>query len=108
MTHPIPKLDITALRKALAEDRYLITTHAKQRMGQRKISDQDMKHVVITGDVIENYPQSQPLPKALFMAHVGGEPLYVSCAFDGKYAHIVTVHWYDPNVWIDPWTRRKQ
>jgi hypothetical protein len=42
------------------------------------------------------------------MAHVRGEPLYVSCAFDGTLAHIITVHWYDPSVWIDPWTRRKE
>jgi hypothetical protein len=41
------------------------------------------------------------------MAYVHEEPLYVSCAFDGQTAYIITVHWYDPSVWIDPWTRRK-
>ena len=24
----------------------------------------------------------------------------VSCAFDGSYTHIITVHWYDPNLWL--------
>lgn len=76
-------------------------------MGQRKVSDQDMKHVVVSGDVVEQYPNSLPFPKFLFMALVRKEPLYISCAFDGTYAHIVTVHWYDPEVWSDPWTRRK-
>ena len=71
-------------------------------------SDKGFKRVVTTGDVIEESAESQPFPKALFMARVGGEPLYVSCAFDGEYAHIITAHWYDPNVWIDPWTRRKE
>ena len=99
---------IAALRKAVSENRYIITTHAKQRMGQRKVSDQDMKRVVMTGDVIEQYPDAVPLPKVLFMALVRHEPLYVSCAFDGTYVHIVTVHWYDPAVWSDPWTRRKR
>lgn len=102
------KVDISALRKAVWENRYFITVHAKQRMGQRKVSDKHVKQVVTVGDVIEEYPKAQPLPKVLFMAYVGGEPLYVSCAFDGKYAHIVTVHWYDPKLWIDPWTRRKK
>jgi len=100
-------LDIPALRKAVAQNRYFITIHAKQRMGLRKISDEDVKLVIATGDVIEQYPEAHPLPKALFMARLKGEPLYVSCAFDGTHAYIITVHWYDPNIWIDPWTRRK-
>lgn len=36
-----------------------------------------------------------PDPKALFMAHVRSEPLYVSCAFDGNCVYIITVHRYD-------------
>lgn len=104
----MPKLDIPALRQAVFENRYLITTHAKKRMGQRKVSDQDIKHVVRIGDVIEQHPRARPLPKVLFMAHIREEPLYVSCAFDGRYTHIITVHWYDPNIWVDPWTRRKK
>lgn len=104
----MPTLDIPALRKAVSRNRYFITTHAKQRMGQRKVTDQDVQLVIAMGDVIEQYPEARPFPKALFMARIKGEPLYVSCAFDGKYAHIVTVHWYDPGVWVDPWTRRKE
>ena len=101
------KLDIAALRKAVSEDCYFITTHAKERMGLRRISDRDVKQVIAAGDVIEEHRNAVPFPKALFMKHIKREPLYVSCAFDGRYAYIVTVHWYDPNLWVDPWTRRK-
>src|SRR4051794_38867909 len=102
----MPPLDVAAVQKAVAQDQYLITTHAKQRMGQRQVSDADIKQVIVAGDAIEQSPTAQPFPKALFMAHVRGEPLYVSCAFDGSRAYIITVHWYDPNVWLDPWTRK--
>ena len=101
-------LDIEALRLAVQENRYLITQHAQQRMGLRRITHEDMKYVVAEGDVVEEYPENQPDPKALFMADVRGEPLYVSCAFDGNRAYIVTVHRYDPARWVDPWTRRKE
>lgn len=104
----MPKLDISALRQAVSEDRYLITIHAKQRMGLRQVSDEDMKFVVETGDVIEEYGDARPYPKVLFMAKMDDEPRYVSCAFDGTNAYIITVHWYDPTVWTDPWTRKKQ
>lgn len=104
----MPNLDIAGLVEAVSQNRYFITTHAKERMGLREVVDEDVKEVITTGDVVEVHADAHPFPKALFMAHVGGEPLYVSCAFDGKYAHIITVRLYDPKRWIDPWTRRKQ
>jgi Domain of unknown function (DUF4258) len=102
----MPPLDIPALQQVVAQNRYLITAHAKERMGQRQVTDHDIKHVIAVGDVTEQFPHADPYPKALFMAYVASEPLYVSCAFDGTRAYIITVHWYDPNVWLDPWTRK--
>jgi hypothetical protein len=104
----MPQLDIAALRTAVAENRYLITQHAQQRMGLRRITHANIKYVIASGDVVEQYPDNLPDPKALFMAHVEEQPLYVSCAFDGRYAYIITVHRYDADRWLDPWTRRKE
>jgi len=102
----MPSIDLAALRTAVREDRYLITTHAAQRMGYRKVSHDDIKQVIANGGVVEEHPDNMPDPKILLMTHVREEPLYVSCAFNGRYAYIVTVHWYDPTRWIDPWTRK--
>jgi hypothetical protein len=65
----MPQVDIAALRQAVREDRYLISRHAQERMGLRKITHADLKYVLATGDV-EEHPDNQPDPKALFMAHV--------------------------------------
>src|ERR1700676_3845572 len=92
----MPSIDLADLRRAMQENRYLITTHAMWRMGLRKVSQDDIKQVIAEGDVIEEYPDNLPNPKILVMTHVREEPLYVSCAFDGSYAYIVTVHWSDP------------
>jgi hypothetical protein len=62
--------------------------------------------VIASGDLIEEYSANLPNPKVLLMTHVREEPPYVSCAFDGSCAYIETVDWYDPNRWINPWTRR--
>lgn len=102
----MPQLDIAALRQAVADNHYFITTHAQQRMGLRQVSHDDLKFIVATGDVVEQYPNNQPDPKVFFMAFFKGEPLYVSCAFDGSYAYIITVHRFDPTRWVDPWTRK--
>ncbi len=80
-------IDLEALRAAIRQDRYVITTHVKQRMVLRRVTDEEMKQVVTTGDLIEEYPDATPFVKSLLMAEVGGEPLYVACAFDGRYRH---------------------
>lgn len=59
-------------------------------MGLRKVTHADLKYVLASGEVPEEYPDNQPYPKVLFMAQVQGE-----------------VHWYDAARWLDPWTRRK-
>ena len=82
----MPAIDLEGLRAAVQDDRYIMTTHAKRRTGLRRVTDADMKLVVTTGDLIEEYPKNRPFPKCLLMADVGGEPLYVVCAFDGRYA----------------------
>lgn len=104
----MPAIDLDGLRTAVQDDRYIMTTHAKQRTGIRRVTDAAMKLVVTTGDLIEEYTDAQPFPKCLLMASVGGEPLYVVCAFDGRYAYIITVHRYDPETWEDPWTRKRK
>ena len=73
--------------------------------GSRQVTDDDVKQVVMSGELIETHADAHPFPKALFMALVDGNPLYVSCAFDGRDAYISTVHWYAPDVWIDPQRR---
>jgi hypothetical protein len=103
----MPSLDIPALREAMLNDEYLITTHAKQRMGQRMATDRDIKYVIAEGQVIEQFPRAKPHPKVLFVAPVKGIPLYVSCSFDGNCVFIITVYWHDPKRWTNPWTRRK-
>jgi hypothetical protein len=91
-------IDLAALRKAVQENRYLITAHAMQRMGHRKISQNDIKQVIASGDVIEEHPSNLPDPKVLLMAHVREEPLYVSCAFDGRYAYVNNGSLVRPNA----------
>ena len=99
---------IEAVRAAIRGNRLLVRTHARQRMVERGVTLSDVRHVLLSGDLIEEYPGASPFPKALFMGFVGkGEPLYISCAFDGEQAYVVTAHWYDPERWTDPWTRRR-
>lgn len=100
-------MDLTRLREVVRQNKYMIKQHAKQRMGERQIKDNEIVDVILDGEIIEENPTAHPFPKCLLMKFVrNNEPLYVSVAFDGEHAYIITVHWYDPEKWIDPWTRK--
>jgi hypothetical protein len=60
----MPQADIAALRQAVRDDRYLISRHAQERMGLRKITHTGLKYVVATGDVIEEHPDTSPIRRS--------------------------------------------
>lgn len=50
-----------------------------QRMQERNISKDDVKHVILTGEIIEEYPDDFPNPSCLFFGN----------NLDGKILHVV-------------------
>ena len=68
----MPKLDIPALQKAVSENRYFITTHAKQRMGFRQVSDEDVKRVILSGCWRVNRRAFRRLPVSESTLHGAG------------------------------------
>lgn len=96
------------IRQKLLNGEYIITRHAQRRCDTRNISIEEIKHVILSGEIIENYPRDKPYPSCLILGYVRKKiPLYVLCAI-GELVHIITVHWLDPTKWLDPKTRREK
>lgn len=86
----MPHIDIAALRQAVREDRDLISRHAQERMGLRRITHNDRKLVVATRTSKANRCTSLTPLMATVSVYIG------------------TVHRYDAAKWQDPWTRRRE
>jgi len=96
------------IRLKVLRGEYKITRHAQRRCDTRKISLEEIKLVILTGEIIENYPHDKPYPSCLILGYVKThQPLYVLCAL-GETASIITVHWLDPAKWLDVKTRREK
>jgi len=105
----MPELVIEKIRNAVLAGEINIRRHAHRRMFKRGILFEEAREVILHGDPIETYPKAKPFPAYLFMGLIKEEePLYVLCGFDGETVYIITVHWLDPQKWIDPWTRRRR
>jgi hypothetical protein len=51
----------------MSQFRLIFRVHAIQRMFQRRISEEEVKQVVATGEAIETYPTDKPFPSRLIL-----------------------------------------
>jgi hypothetical protein len=103
--------DQASLRDALANGRVEWRKHVLQRMAERGILQDVVLQVLIEGERIEDYPDAQPYPSALFMALVEGRRLHVVAAFDqrNEWGYVITAYEPDLDHFEDDYrTRRRQ
>jgi len=101
---------ITKIREA-AYQRILFLPHALNRMNApaRMITPVEIRSVVETGIVVENYP-TDPRGHSCLMLGFGkqGRPLHVVCAPRQDYLAIITVYLPDAEKWEADWQTRKE
>jgi hypothetical protein len=68
--------------------------HALERMMARGISRKTEVEVVLTGQMIEEYPREKPYPSALILGWSKEEPFHVVTAFNelGGTCYIITAY----------------
>lgn len=62
-------IDIETLREYYKNDKVLITNHALERCRQRGIKQKDIKNCIMTGEIIEQYPEDFPFPSCLIFGY---------------------------------------
>ena len=86
-----------------------ITLHGHQAMVEEGVSYEDVRHVLMTGDIIEKYPDHQRGACCLVCGRDAGKRfLHVCCTTNLEVAIIITV--YEPKLpkWVTPTIRREK
>jgi len=89
--------------------RIIYRTHAFERMFERGISISDVRHVLVTGDVIMNYPDDRPYPSCLLLGWRGERPLHVVVAINRNENEAIVITAYEPEqaLWESGFRRKK-
>jgi len=85
----------------MSYDRFVFRVHAVQRMAERGITVDDVREVVLNGEVIRDYPDDTPYPSRLILGWRGDRPLHVVAAdnHEAQETIIITVYQPDPDQW---------
>lgn len=99
---------LNRIKELFRLEKVRFSLHAIRRIDERQILISEIEEVIFSGEIIESYPDDDPCSSYLILGYVrNNEPLYILCAV-GEYLTIVTVHWFDPEKWINHRTRRNE
>ena len=102
-------IDINNLRSYYEKERVIITIHAQERLRQRGIRAKDVRNRIMTGEIIEQYPDDFPFPSCLvFGKSVNGKILHVVARDEGTGSRILTAYFPDNIKFEDDLKTRKE
>jgi Domain of unknown function (DUF4258) len=89
--------------------RLVFRVHAIERMFRRRISEEDVRHVLTSGEEIESYPEDTPYPSRLVLGWRGSRPIHVVAAEDDERGRtfVITVYEPTPGHWEPDFRRRR-
>jgi hypothetical protein len=89
--------------------RLVFRAHAIQRMFERRFDEHDVRAVLSSGEVIEEYPADTPYPSRLWLGWRGVRPIHVVAADNSADDEIIIITVYEPDLahWESGFRRRK-
>lgn len=78
-------------------------------MFQRNINVDDVRHVLDTGEVVEDYPDDIPYPSYLMLGWCGSRPIHVVVANNNRIQETIVITVYEPDLtqWEPGYKRRR-
>ena len=102
-------LQIEDLQKLCTPENIIITIHAAKRLEQRGIRLKDVMNCILSGEIIEQYPEDYPHPSCLVFGNKDTLlPLHTVVGTNGEQLWIVTAYYPSLEKWQDDLKTRKE
>lgn len=102
-------LQIEDLQKLCTPENIIMTVHAAKRLEQRGIRLREVMNCIMTGEIIEQYPDDYPYPSCLTLGNQNtAKPLHTVIGTDGCHLWIVTAYYPSADKWMDDLKTRKE
>lgn len=102
-------LDILELREICTPSNIRITLHAAKRLEQRSILLDDVISCVMSGEIIEQYPDDYPHPSCLILGlSVGDKYLHAVIGHHETNLFLITAYYPSADKWESDLRTRKE
>lgn len=99
-------ISLEKIRELIQKERYEYYTHALIEAKKEGIEPEDIVYVILTGKIIEEYPDRCRL--LIYGEMLNELPLHVVCDFSNQdFIYIPTVYIATDEEWADNYQRRK-
>lgn len=101
-------LDIEVLRRYCEAEQIIYSKHFMDRCRERNIRLNDAEAVILSGEIIEEYPDDYPYPSCLiFGLDSGYNSLHVVCAQGEGRLYMISAYRPSPEKWEPDMRTRK-
>ena len=102
-------IKIERLQEYYIQDKIIISLHAQERLRQRGIKQKDIKNSIMTGEIIEQYPDDFPFPSCLIFGYaINNKILHIVASDEGTLSRIITAYFPDNEKFEDDYKTRKE
>ena len=84
--------------------------HAIRRMFERKLTRNEVSQAIVSGKIIEEYPDDTPYPSRLVLGWTSGKPIHAVVAenIEKHECIVVTAYIPNPEQWSDNFGKRRK
>ncbi len=101
-------MEIEGLRVKIGRKKYRFSDHAVKRMIKRAIDRTEIEEAVLSGEIIEEYPDDKYSPSCLIYGRTkAGRNLHIQISLPPSVV-VITAYEPDETEWIDYRIRRKK
>lgn len=100
-------MEIRPIQDKVRKGEYYWRQHAIERSIEREVAEEEVAEVILTGEIIEEYPKDKYGPSCLIFGRTrAGRPMHVQCSL-APVVWIITVYEPNPDEWTD-FRKRKE
>jgi hypothetical protein len=99
---------IAEIRNKVTSEHFEFSRHAADQSILRRVTVQELREAIASGEVLEIYPNDKYGPSCLILGFtLSGRPLHVQCSYPSRpIVKIITIYEPDAELWLDYRVRR--
>lgn len=102
-------MNIELIKLLCNENKLQWTNHILVRLLQRNIKITDVKEAILSGKIIEKYPDDYPHPSCLILGiTLNKQFLHIVCGIDKNLLWLITAYKPSVNEWDKTFTQRRR